>query len=61
MNAVLSRNAPRIDHQAIHSRQQCAWANGDYAVVGNALQIVGEELCESVKLCRDERVFDMAA
>ncbi len=59
MNAVLSRNAPRIDHRAIRSRQQRAWANGDYAVVGNALQIVSEELCESVKLCQDERVLDV--
>jgi SAM-dependent methyltransferase len=61
MNAVLSRNAPRIDHRAIQARQQCAWANGDYAVVGNALQIVSEELCESVNLCQDERVLDVSA
>jgi len=61
MNAVLSRNAPRFDHQASHTRQQCAWAHGDYAAVGNTLQIVSEELCESVKLCQDERVLDMAA
>lgn len=61
MNAVLSRNAPRIDPRAVESRQQSAWASGDYAAVGNALQIVGEELCESVKLCQDERVLDVAA
>ena len=61
MNAVLSRNAPRIDHRAVNARQQSAWANGDYAVVGNALQIVSEELCETVKLCQDERVLDVSA
>jgi len=60
MNAVLSRNAPRIDHRAIQARRQTAWANGDYAVVGNALQIVSEELCETVNLCQDERVLDVA-
>ncbi|MEO8018926.1 MAG: methyltransferase domain-containing protein [Pseudomonadota bacterium] len=61
MNAVLSRNAPRIDHRAIQARQQSAWASGDYAAVGNVLQIVSEELCETVKLCQDERVLDVAA
>jgi len=61
MNAVLSRNAPRTDHRAVHARQQSAWASGDYAVVGNVLQIVSEQLCESVKLCQDERVLDVAA
>jgi SAM-dependent methyltransferase len=60
MNAVLSRNAPRTDHRAIHARQQSAWASGDYAAVGNVLQIVSEELCETVKLCQDERVLDVA-
>jgi SAM-dependent methyltransferase len=61
MNAVLSRNAPRIDHRAVLARQQSAWASGDYAVAGNALQIVSEQLCENVKLCQDERVLDVAA
>jgi SAM-dependent methyltransferase len=61
MYAVLSRNAARDDHRAIHARQQSAWASGDYAAVGNVLQIVGEELCETVKLCQDERVLDISA
>jgi SAM-dependent methyltransferase len=60
MNAVLSRNASRTDYRAIHARQQSAWASGDYAAVGNVLQIVSEELCETVKLCQDERVLDVA-
>jgi SAM-dependent methyltransferase len=29
--------------------------------VGNALQLVGEELCDSVNLCQDQRVLDVAA
>jgi ubiquinone/menaquinone biosynthesis C-methylase UbiE len=61
MNLNLSRNIPRIDHWDLQARQRTAWANGDYAVVGNALQIVSEELCETVNLCQDERVLDIAA
>ena len=57
----LSRNVPRIDHREAAVRQRTAWASGDYAVAGNALQIVSEELCETVNLCQDERVLDVAA
>jgi len=60
MNAVLSRNAPRIDHRAAIARRQLPYANMDYAVVGNALQSVSEELCESVNLCQGEQVLDVA-
>ena len=34
------------DLTAVKTRQQAAWASGDYAVVGTTLQIVGEQLCE---------------
>ena len=61
MNAVLSRNASRIDHRTALARQHWNYASGDYAGVGNALQLVGEELCESVNLCQDQRVLDVAA
>jgi len=61
MNAVLSRNAPRTDHRAALARQQLTYASGDYAAVGNALQVVSEELCETVNLCQDLRVLDVAA
>src|SRR5678815_5838995 len=60
MNAVLSRNASRIDHRTALARQHWNYASGDYAVVGNALQLVSEELCESVNLCQDQRVLDVA-
>ena len=59
MNLSLSRNVPRIDHREARARQWSAWASGDYAVAGNALQIVSEELCETVNLCQDERVLDV--
>lgn len=61
MNAVLSRNSPRIGNREAFTRRHSAWASGDYAVVGNALQMVSEELCESVNLCQDEHVLDVAA
>ena len=61
MSLSLSRNGPRIDHREVHARRHAAWASGDYAVAGNALQIVSEELCETVNLCQEERVLDVAA
>jgi ubiquinone/menaquinone biosynthesis C-methylase UbiE len=60
MNAVLSRNAPRIDHRAVIARRHLPYASMDYAVTGNALQLVSEELCETVNLCQDLRVLDVA-
>ncbi|MEO8061357.1 MAG: class I SAM-dependent methyltransferase [Pseudomonadota bacterium] len=61
MNAVLSRNSPRIGNREAFTRRHSAWASGDYAVLGNALQMVSEELCESVSLCQDDRVLDVTA
>lgn len=60
MSLSLSRNA-RPELRVNPALQQSAWASGDYAVVGNALQLVGEELCDSVNLCQDQRVLDVAA
>ena len=53
-------NAP-IDFAALKTRQQAAWASGDYAVIGTTLQIVGESLAEACDLRSDERVLDVAA
>jgi ubiquinone/menaquinone biosynthesis C-methylase UbiE len=53
-------NAP-TDFVAIKTRQQAAWASGDYAVIGTTLQIVGESLAEACDLRTDERVLDVAA
>lgn len=60
MNLSLSRNVSR-SHWETQARQRSAWASGDYAGAANALQIVSEELCETVNLCQDERVLDVAA
>jgi len=53
-------NAP-TDLAALKTRQQTAWASGDYAVIGTTLQIVGESLAEACDLRFDERVLDVAA
>jgi ubiquinone/menaquinone biosynthesis C-methylase UbiE len=37
------------------------WASGDFAVIGTTLQIVGEQLCESVDLPAGSQVLDVAA
>lgn len=61
MQAVLSKNAPRIHHRVPPIREPRAWADGDYAALGETLQIVGEELCETVNLLQGQRVLDVAA
>ena len=45
----------------IKARQQEVWSSGDYATIGTLLQIVGEELCESLDLRAGQKVLDVAA
>ncbi len=52
---------PAPDLAALKSRQQSAWASGDYSVIGARLQIVGENLCEALDLRSGEKVLDIAA
>ena len=49
------------DFDLIKSKQNGAWASGDYAVVGTTLQIVGESLAEAMDLAPGARVVDVAA
>jgi ubiquinone/menaquinone biosynthesis C-methylase UbiE len=58
---AMNVQTPAIDYAAIKARQQLAWSSGDYAIVGNTLQIVGERLCEAVDLRSNHRVIDVAA
>jgi ubiquinone/menaquinone biosynthesis C-methylase UbiE len=60
MDLSLSRNA-RPELRVNQALQQSTWASGDYAVVGNSLQLVSEELCDSVNLAQDQRVLEVAA
>jgi ubiquinone/menaquinone biosynthesis C-methylase UbiE len=52
---------PTIDFAAIKTRQQAAWTSGNYSLIGATLQIVGENLCESLDLRAGSRVLDVAA
>lgn len=52
---------PTPDFGAIKQKQQIAWGTGDYAVVGNTVQIVGETLCEAIDLRAGTTVLDVAA
>ena len=49
------------DFTAIKARQQATWASGDFGIIGNTLQIVGESLCEAVDLRSGSKVLDVAA
>jgi ubiquinone/menaquinone biosynthesis C-methylase UbiE len=55
------RPAIPIDLTALKTRQQDAWASGDYARIGTTLQIVGENLCESLDVRAGQKVLDVAA
>src|SRR5215475_11360106 len=49
------------DFEAMKARQHGAWSSGDYAIVGTTLQIVGEDLCETLDLRSGQKVLDVAA
>lgn len=58
MNAV-TEQTPNFD--AIKTKQNAAWASGDYAKIGASLQITGEGLAEAMDLAADAKVLDVAA
>jgi ubiquinone/menaquinone biosynthesis C-methylase UbiE len=51
---------PKPDTSAIKERQQKTWTSGNYAMVGNLLVIIGEQLCEAVDLRAGDKVLDVA-
>ncbi len=59
------QSAARIDptpnYEAIKTKQNAAWASGNYAKIGATLQIVGEHLAERMDLPPDATVLDVAA
>src|SRR6516225_8520631 len=57
--AAVQTSSP--DLGALKARQHGAWSSGDYAIVGTTLQIVGEELCESLDVRAGQSVLDVAA
>jgi ubiquinone/menaquinone biosynthesis C-methylase UbiE len=66
-SAIATASAPTApanagpDLAAIKTRQQATWASGDFAVIGTTLQIVGEQLAESIDIRAGELVIDVAA
>jgi SAM-dependent methyltransferase len=50
-----------VDFNAIKARQQATWASGDYALVGSALVLMAEALCEAMDVRSGWRVLDVAA
>lgn len=59
--ATAESTAAAPDLGAVKARQQGAWSAGDYAVVGTTLQIVGEQLCETLDIRAGQKVLDVAA
>ena len=53
--------ATKPDLAALKTRQHGAWSSGDYAVIGTTLQLVGEQLCETLDIRAGQRVLDVAA
>ncbi len=47
--------------QELKARQRVAWSSGDYGLIGATIQIVGEQLCETVDLRAGQLVLDVAA
>lgn len=61
MGMGIERSGATPDFEAVKVRQQDVWSAGDYAVIGNTLQIVGERLCEAMDVRPGDRVLDVAA
>jgi len=66
MTAIVERSRPVTDTpapdlKALKARQHATWSSGDYAVIGTTLQIVGEQLAESMDLRAGQTVLDVAA
>jgi SAM-dependent methyltransferase len=61
MSMTQTAAKPATDLASLKARQHSAWSSGDYAQVGSTLQIVGEELCETLDLRAGQRVLDVAA
>ncbi|MGA9838865.1 MAG: class I SAM-dependent methyltransferase [Thermoplasmata archaeon] len=49
-----------VDFDEVKKRQQATWASGDFARIGTVTVLVGETLCESVRLHALESVLDVA-
>jgi ubiquinone/menaquinone biosynthesis C-methylase UbiE len=48
------------DLAAIKGRQQATWSSGDYHMIGTQIQIVSEQLIETLDIHSNERILDVA-
>jgi ubiquinone/menaquinone biosynthesis C-methylase UbiE len=53
--------AQTVDLEAVKQKQQGNWSAGNYAVIGTSLQLVGEELLETLDLPAGSSLLDVAA
>jgi ubiquinone/menaquinone biosynthesis C-methylase UbiE len=51
---------PAPDFETVTQVQQRIWSRGDFAKIGNAAQIVAEELCEAMDVLPGRRLLDVA-
>ena len=58
---IITPTVAAPDYAAIKTKQNAAWASGDYAKIGTTLQIVGESLAEAMDLMPGATVLDVAA
>ncbi len=61
MTSIVETAVPAPSLDAVKTKQQGAWASGDYAIIGTTLQIVGEQLCETMNLKPGSKLLDVAA
>ena len=52
--------AQAVDYEAVKTIQRGVWSKGDFAMIASRMQIVGEELCESVEVTPGDQVLDVA-
>src|SRR5215469_2881259 len=58
--ADIAARGPDCDLAAVKSRQQGAWASGDFSVVASRIVFQAEHLCEAADLQAGWRVLDVA-
>ncbi|MGI9478461.1 MAG: class I SAM-dependent methyltransferase [Hyphomicrobiaceae bacterium] len=58
---TIEQALPKPDYAAVKMKQNAAWTSGDYAKIGVTLQLVGEELAETMDLTAGDPVLDVAA
>ncbi len=59
--AEMTETLTQADLTAVKEKQHATWSSGDYAVIGTTLQLMGEQLCESVDVSAGWKVLDVAA